>query len=495
MVCAMSTRSTSGPDQNHDPLPLRGRQSEWTRIIDLLRQAGRGHRCVLVIDGPGGSGRTRLLTELVLAARRTHGIVFERSGPIPYADLRQLAWECEQLAARLTALPRGTATGPVLVAWDDAGVSDRTVTDRTVTDRTVTDRTVTDRTVGNSGWTGLERFPAFVSAPATPILWALAPRTGEGLTIAGILGTPRVIDVQLRPLPTAAVNELLADLLGAMPAADLAHLAAVASGNPRALVDLVDALLDEGLIEVDAGSDTSVDTGTARLTSVRLPGRCTFRVRGRLNRLSAPARHLVQVASAAGPSFQVSELAGLMRETAAGLLPTIEEALSSGLIVCVDDGLAFSHELVCDIVAGTLPRSIRAALREEVDRARAARPATEPAPEPAARRDAAAPEAPAPAASAERAVAPSSAGWDRLSDTELEIARLVSQALTNRQIATRVYLSPHTINYHLRQIYRKLEINSRVQLANLAQAQNLGQAGTVDSTSDPTSDSTSDPTS
>jgi DNA-binding CsgD family transcriptional regulator len=466
----MGTRSTSEPGENHDPLLLRGRHSEWTRIIDLLRQAARGHRCVLVIDGPGGSGRTRLLNELVWAARRTHGIVFERSGPIPYADLRQLAWECEQFAGRLTALPRGTATGPVLVAWDDAGIADRTVADRTVA----------DRTVGNPGWTGVERFPALISGPATPILWALAPRTGEGLTIAGILGAPRVIDVQLRPLPTAAVNELLADLLGATPAADLAHLAAVASGNPRALVDLVDALRDEGMIEIDTYSHHR----TARLTSVRLPGRCTFRVRGRLDRLSARARHLVQVASAAGPSFQVSELAGLMRETAAGLLPMIEEALSSGLIVCVDDGLAFSHELVCDIVAGTLPRSIRAALREEVDRARAARPA----PEPATHREAAVPKAAVPKAAvpkaavpkaavpvvpAQRAARPSSAGWDRLSDTELEIARLVSQALTNRQIATRVYLSPHTINYHLRQIYRKLEINSRVQLASLAQAQNL----------------------
>jgi DNA-binding CsgD family transcriptional regulator len=472
MVCAMGTRSTSGPDENHDPLPLRGRHSEQTRIIDLLHQAGRGHRSVLVIDGPAGSGRTRLLNELVWAARRARCIVFERSGPIPYADLRQLAWECEQLATRLTALPAGALAGPVLVAWDDAGVA--------------------DREGGKPGWTDPTRFPALTSTPATPILWALAPRTGEGLTIAGILGAPRVIDVQLRPLSTAAANELLADLLGATPAADLAHLAAVASGNPRALVDLVDGLLAEGLVEVDTAGDTASDTdtdtdshpGVARLTSVRLPERCMFGVRGRLDRLSPRARHLVQVASAAGPSFQVSELAAVMRETAAGLLPMIEEALSSGLIVCVDDGLAFSHELVCDIVARTLPRSIRAALREEIDRARTARPAPRKAPRREPR---------AAAKPAEHTARPSSAGWDRLSETELEIVRLVSQALTNRQIATRVYLSPHTINYHLRQIYRKLEINSRVQLANLAHAQNLGQTDTRGQadTADARSDSTS----
>lgn len=59
------------------------------------------------------------------------------------------------------------------------------------------------------------------------------------------------------------------------------------------------------------------------------------------------------------------------------------------------------------------------------------------------------------------------AGRDNLSDTELTIAHLVSEGFTNRQIATRVFLSPHTVNYHLRQIFRKLDVKSRVELAAL----------------------------
>jgi DNA-binding CsgD family transcriptional regulator len=59
-------------------------------------------------------------------------------------------------------------------------------------------------------------------------------------------------------------------------------------------------------------------------------------------------------------------------------------------------------------------------------------------------------------------------GLEVLSDTQGSIARLVSQGLTNQQIATRLYLSPHTVNYHLRRIFEKLGINSRVQLAGLA---------------------------
>jgi DNA-binding CsgD family transcriptional regulator len=58
--------------------------------------------------------------------------------------------------------------------------------------------------------------------------------------------------------------------------------------------------------------------------------------------------------------------------------------------------------------------------------------------------------------------------WSTLSDTERRIAYLVSTGLTNRQIAKRVYLSTHTVNYHLRKVYRKLGINTRVELAHRA---------------------------
>ncbi len=53
------------------------------------------------------------------------------------------------------------------------------------------------------------------------------------------------------------------------------------------------------------------------------------------------------------------------------------------------------------------------------------------------------------------------------SETESLISSLVSNGLTNRQIATRVGLSPHTVNYHLRKIFRKLGINSRIELARI----------------------------
>jgi DNA-binding CsgD family transcriptional regulator len=48
-----------------------------------------------------------------------------------------------------------------------------------------------------------------------------------------------------------------------------------------------------------------------------------------------------------------------------------------------------------------------------------------------------------------------------LSGREAEVLALVAQGLTNAQVAGRLYLSPHTVNRHLRSIYRKLGVSTR----------------------------------
>jgi DNA-binding CsgD family transcriptional regulator len=57
--------------------------------------------------------------------------------------------------------------------------------------------------------------------------------------------------------------------------------------------------------------------------------------------------------------------------------------------------------------------------------------------------------------------------WDRLTEREKAVARLAAEALTNQQIARRLGITTHTVNFHLRQIFAKLEIGSRVSLARL----------------------------
>ena len=50
---------------------------------------------------------------------------------------------------------------------------------------------------------------------------------------------------------------------------------------------------------------------------------------------------------------------------------------------------------------------------------------------------------------------------------------LVAQGATNREVAERLYLSPYTVNSHLRHVFTKLGIRSRVELAARAAARGM----------------------
>ena len=65
-------------------------------------------------------------------------------------------------------------------------------------------------------------------------------------------------------------------------------------------------------------------------------------------------------------------------------------------------------------------------------------------------------------------------GWDSLTKAELRVVGLVTEGLTNPQIAQRLFVSAQTVKTHMKNVFRKLGVSSRAELAALAARRELG---------------------
>ena len=61
-------------------------------------------------------------------------------------------------------------------------------------------------------------------------------------------------------------------------------------------------------------------------------------------------------------------------------------------------------------------------------------------------------------------------GWESLTDSEHKVVALVAQRLSNPEVAERLFISRHTVESHLKNVYRKLGLSSRTGLAAEAAA-------------------------
>jgi ATP/maltotriose-dependent transcriptional regulator MalT len=71
----------------------------------------------------------------------------------------------------------------------------------------------------------------------------------------------------------------------------------------------------------------------------------------------------------------------------------------------------------------------------------------------------------------------SSHGWDSLTPTELKIADLVAQGMSNPQIAAQLFLSRRTVQTHVSHVLAKLGLNSRIDIARESSRRDLDGSG------------------
>ena len=195
-----------------------------------------------------------------------------------------------------------------------------------------------------------------------PPLWLLARSTASAYSDAQWLFTHLehggAARLRLGPLGEKAMADVVAGVLGAAPDEAILALAAGTGGNPLLLTELLAGLRDEGRIQADAGS--------ARLKSAQLPKRFLAVIQRWTTALGPRARQVLAVGAVLGRSFSIDDVAALLGETPARLLPDVEAALRADLLVATPESFTFDRELVWRALAESVPRPARQALHRQI---------------------------------------------------------------------------------------------------------------------------------
>jgi DNA-binding CsgD family transcriptional regulator/tetratricopeptide (TPR) repeat protein len=191
--------------------------------------------------------------------------------------------------------------------------------------------------------------------PVTVILtYRRSPHRRELDALIASLQDLAALTVPLGPLDARAVADLAAHILGAAPGATLTRQLDRAGGNPLFVSALLQALVEEGLLQVRDGvveGRHEIVAPSLRLTILR-----------RLAFLSEPCLEVLRLASILGGRFSPRDLCLVSGRRAPELSAPLREALEAGVLHEQGDQLAFRHELVWQAIYEDQPRGVRRAL-------------------------------------------------------------------------------------------------------------------------------------
>lgn len=333
--------------------PLVGRDTEFSQLVDLLAATAAGAGDCVVITGPAGIGKTRLLEEIVSAATGMDlavacGSAMEIDRVEPGTTLHSAlanrkpqpmdighSSNLDQLA---TALESAVSEQPLLIIIDDAQWMDE--------------------------WSAFALRMLVAELSSAPVLWLLsrrpAPSDTEAQRAVDWLVGAGATALTLGPLDAATVRQLCREVLGAEPDATVLELAARGKGNPFLLEQLLTALSSTNQIMVSAG--------TATVIGDDLPASFHSAVEQRLRLLAEPARQLLRAGAIYGRPFTLHAAAGLLNMAVTELLGPAEEAVAAGLLVEDGPTVYFGHDLLRQAIYHGMPVPVRAALHREAAR-------------------------------------------------------------------------------------------------------------------------------
>jgi DNA-binding CsgD family transcriptional regulator len=267
------------------------------------------------------------------------------------------------------------------------------------------------------------------------VVWLVARRSGMGSRTLDALVSSSIGHnerITLGALGAAASFQVAVDVLGVPPDPLLARVLARAGGHPKLLVELLEGMREENTLRVGLRE--------AQLVEERIPKRLRTLLQTMLQDYPDQCRQLLRVAAALGRESTVDDLLPILHMSPSALLLTLDRTFATGALAVDNTLVSFPNELLWQLIVDSVPATLRQALRQQVAAARQA-------PRPGSGGQAAAP------------------AWPPdLNGQEYKIVLLVAEGLTNKQIARQLEISPHTVNYHLKKLFRKVGVNSRIAL-------------------------------
>jgi DNA-binding SARP family transcriptional activator len=326
------------------------RDRETAVLRSMVDELAAGRHGCLLVEGPAGIGKTRLLDELRrLAAGAGVGVRFARSSTLEqgfeWGVARQLldsevddAVRRGETFAVLRALcevvTRLAEDAPFVLCVDDVQWSDEA---------------------------SLQLLAYLVRRlERIRVLVVLALRTGEphqaDELLAELAGNESVVVLRPEPLSEAGTATLVAERLGRAAEAFVAACHRMTSGNPLLLRQLLRALADEGVPPDAAHVDTVRAVGSRAVTSL---------VALRLRRMPAEVTTVARAVAVLGPAADLVNVADLAQHPVEDVAAALDVLARSEILV---DGqpLDFVNPLVRDAIHADIPAGERALLHERL---------------------------------------------------------------------------------------------------------------------------------
>ncbi|MEU3633833.1 LuxR C-terminal-related transcriptional regulator [Streptomyces fradiae] len=395
-----------GPNTRPSPR-VRGRDRQLAQISASLHSVASTRRSrVLLVEAPPGAGKTRLLGEAaVMAAENGFEVVGGLPGaPVPVpAPAPAPAPHSARVPGTAVPPPAGTRTrarsrrsgatadgprphplAPAAGGCPPVPCPASAVDAARARLRDTPEHVRTTVALDDLHLADLPALTALCELITTlagrPVLWLLAfapdrdasPYESVAACLAKLRGRVPVEPVpELGPLRGDALGQLVADWTGADPDPALLALAESVNRTPRAVIELVRGLVEDGDLSVVDGTSrlqphpSGAAPGAGGCLPTPVPKRFSTLVQRDLRALSEPTMRALRLAAVLGSPFAPEDLSAMLGEAPVSLLAAVDEAVDRGLLVCGERDLAFRSEPIWRVLLDSVPPPVRALLRRQ----------------------------------------------------------------------------------------------------------------------------------